>query len=296
MPPLGVVELQTCMADDSGDCYFIDTTKPSIPTPIHNKFITQKWNVLNVTTTDYRDGWVTAAHSGMKDICRQSFYQNNSNNLAYPITIDNFYMKDDSAIEAKIETIYRGINCTQPMGFENCFDLQFLPQDISNWDAHVLKDVQDYKIVDGSIPATNALNYKYNYLPNIAKFQGNKNLKPLIFCVDPSYNGTDIMPTAIRMKIHYSHTFQVYKKNPIFENPKLIPSTQTLTIQQVNFGNDVTYSAATIADPFNTATDTKYVKVFNSMLKLFVPNYPIMYLTKAKTKEEDEPPQNKLKL
>ena len=160
----------------------------------------------------------------------------------------------------------------------------------------MLKDVQDYKIVNGSIPATNALNYKYNYLPNIPKFQGNKNLKPLMFCVDPSYNGTDIIPTTVRMKIHYSHTFQVYKKNPIFENPKLIPNTQTLTIQQVNFVNDITYSAATMADPFNTSIDIKYVKVFNSMLKLFVPNYPIMYLTKAKLKEEDEPPQKKLKL
>ena len=89
------------------------------------------------------------------------------------------------------------------------------------------------------------------------------------------------MPTTVRMKIHYSHTFQVNKKNSIFENPKLIPNTQTLTIQQVNFGNDITYFAATMADPFNTPTDTKYVKVFNSMLKLFVPNYPIMYLTKS---------------
>ena len=115
-----------------------------------------------------------------------------------------------------------------------------------------------------------------------------------MFCVDPSYNGNDIMPTTVRMKIHYSHTFQVYKKNPILENPKLIPNTQTLTIQKVNFGNDITYSAATMADPFNTSTDTKYVNVFNSMLKLFVPNYPIMYLTKSKT--EDEPSQKILKL
>ena len=296
MPPLGVVELQTCMADSTnGECYFIDTTTPVEPTPISSKFVKTKWNVLNVTPTDYRDEWVTVAHSGMKDICRQSCYTNGVSNLIYPVTIEPFYRKTEKFLEGYIDTVYQGICCTSPHGYGNCFDLQFLPQDISNWDAHILKDIPDYKIADGTIPATNALNYKYHYLPNIAKFQGNKNLKPMMFCVDPSYNGNEIMPTLVRMKIHYSHTFQVYKKNLIFENSKLILSTATLTIQQVNFGNDITYFASTMADPFNLSTDTKYVKVLNSMLKLFVPNYPIMYLTKVKLEEED-PPNKKQKL
>ena len=179
MPPLGVVELQTCMADtENGETYFMDTTKPVEPTPLSFKFINQKWNIINVAAADYRDGWVTAAYSGMKDICRQSFYTNGVNNLSYPVTIEPFYKKSEKILEGYVDTIYRGIACATPHGYENCFDLQFLHQDISNWDAHVLKDVQDYKIVDGTIPATNALNYKYNYLPNISKFQGNKNLKP----------------------------------------------------------------------------------------------------------------------
>ena len=295
MPPIASVELKTCLFDGfDGETFFIDTKKPEDPTPLTNKFISQKWNILNVTPADYRDGWITAAHSGFKDICRQSFYQNGSEKLTSPVCKDAYYKKSEKFLEGNIQSVYRGIPCTNPHGFENTYDLQFLPQDISNCDAHVLKDIQDYKIVDGSYPATIALNYEYNYLPNVSKFQGNKNLKPLMFCVDPSYNGTDIMPTTIRMKIHYSHCFQVYKKNPIFENPKLIPNTQTLTIQQVNFGYDITYSGATMADPFNNSTDTKYVRVFNSMLKLFVPNYPTMYLTKAKT--EEEPPKKKLKL
>ena len=164
------------MADsENGETYFIDTTKPVEPTPLSSKFITQKWNILNVTAADYRDGWVTAAHSGMKDICRQSFYTNGLGNLSYPVCVEPIYRISEKFLEGFIDTVYKGIACTTPHGYESCFDLQFLPQDISNWDAHVLKDVQNYKIVGGSIPATNALNYKYNYLPNISKFQSNKN-------------------------------------------------------------------------------------------------------------------------
>ena len=47
MPPLGVVELQTCTADsENGECYFIDTTKPVEPTPLSSKFITKNGILL----------------------------------------------------------------------------------------------------------------------------------------------------------------------------------------------------------------------------------------------------------
>ena len=225
--PLQMSNVGIRMFDCEGDMTILDRIYP-----VNN--ITQKWNVLNVTPVDYRDGWVTAAHSGMKDICRQLLYRNGVGNLSYPVCIEPYLKKTEKYLEGYIDTVYKGICCITSHGYKNCFDLQFLPQDISNWDAHVLKDIQDYKMVYGTIPATDALSYKYNYLPNVSKFQGNKNLKPLMFCVDPLYNGTDIMPTTVRIKIHYSHTFQVYKKNPIFENPKLIASTITFTIQQVN--------------------------------------------------------------
>ena len=142
MPPLGVVELMTAMADSAvanGESYFMDPTIPIDPTLITKKFDKQKWNVLNVTPADYRDGWITAAHAGTKNICKQSFYTNGINNLAYPVCIEPYYkVSEKDFLEGYIDSIYRSIVCTNPHGFENCFDLQFLPQDISNWDAHVL--------------------------------------------------------------------------------------------------------------------------------------------------------------
>ena len=68
--------------------------------------------------------------------------------------------------------------CTTPITYDNCFDIQLLPQVISNWDAHVLKDIQNYKIVDETIPPSQAINSKYNYLPIISHFSGNKTIKP----------------------------------------------------------------------------------------------------------------------
>ena len=103
--------------------------------------------------------------------------------------------------------------------------------------------------------------------------------------------------TIVRFKIHYEHTFRAYKKNPLFEKTNLAgaPSTTKVTIQNIMFGNDITYTLSTILDPFTGDSSKPTVSVGNCMLKLFVPNYPIMYYKVVKTIDNPEKQRFRLK-
>ena len=110
------------------------------------------------------------------------------------------------------ETIQVSVDSVTQYGYNNCFDLHWLPEDLANWESFILKDSQDARIVSGDLDPTSAINCSYNYLPSVQRFQGNKTIKRMYICIDPSYIGTVLCLLLFVLKFIMNISFKDTKR------------------------------------------------------------------------------------